>query len=71
MKDLEPNEFILWYLEEQGYDKTLKRLKESLKVKSEISKKKIKKFEKIKDEIIVVSKPKEQLFIVLIRYYKK
>ena len=73
MKDLEANEFVLWYLEKQGYGKTLTKVKESLKVKSEekISKKKMKKFEKIKNEIIAESKPKEPLLILLVRYFKK
>ena len=68
MRDLEPNEFVLWYLKKQGYGKTLKKVKESLKVKSDekISKKKIKKFEKIQNKIIAESKPKEALLSLLV-----
>ena len=73
MKDLESDDFLLWYLEKQGYEMTLKKLNKSLQIKSQekISKKKIKKFEKIKNEIITGTKPKEPLLILLFRYFKK
>ena len=66
MTDMGQKEFVLWYLESQGYEKTLEKMKKSLEIESakKISKEKIKKFEKIKNEILAESVPKEKLLIL-------
>ena len=71
MTDMGQKEFVLWYLESQGYEKTLEKLKKSLEIEptKKISKKKIKKFEKIKNEIIAEPKTKEPLLNLVIKYY--
>ena len=51
MADIEKKEFVLWYLESQGYEKTLEEVKKSLKPEKIINRKKRRKFKKIKNEI--------------------
>ena len=62
MTDSELNNFVFWYLENQGHKKTSKRFKESvdleLETKEKIPHKQIKNYEKILKKIGQQSKEK-------------
>ena len=67
MTDMGQKEFVLWYLESQGYNKTLEEVKKSLKPEKIINRKKRRKFKKIKNEIQSEPAPKEKLLVL---YYQ-
>ena len=55
MTDSELKNFVFWYLENKGYDKTLKKFKNSVKLdletKENISDEQIKNYEKILEKL--------------------